>query len=208
MAKLARVVWSEGMYLGPHHFQAQAHYFEDTVHFAASALWFAGHGLAACELDAEALHNGTLSLVRARGIMPDGLVFEMPDCDPLPVPRPIAELFPPLADRLTVYLGIPAYRFDAVNCTPPDAGPDSSARYLSEVRQLHDENTGRDESRSMSAERTCSSISRRNSGGPGHPAAGASDAGRRRAFHLRPDFHPALHADQRQRAADAACCGG
>ena len=133
------------MYLGPHHFQAQAHYFEDTVHFAASALWFAGYGLAACELDAEALHNGTLSLVRARGIMPDGLVFEMPDCDPLPVPRPIADLFPPLSDRLTVYLGIPAYRPDAVNCTLPDAGPDSSARYQSEVRQLHDENTGRDE---------------------------------------------------------------
>jgi len=77
------------------------------------------------------LHNGTLSLVRARGIMPDGLAFEMPDCDPLPAPRPIADLFPPLSDRLTVYLGIPAYRFDAVNCTPPDAGPDSQARYLS-----------------------------------------------------------------------------
>jgi len=42
------------MYLGPHHFQAQARYFEDTIHFAASSLWFAGYGLAACELDVEA----------------------------------------------------------------------------------------------------------------------------------------------------------
>ena len=76
------------MYLGPHHFQAQARYFEDSIHFAASSLWFAGYGLAACELDAEAIHNGTLALIRARGIMPDGLAFEMPDCDALPSPRP------------------------------------------------------------------------------------------------------------------------
>ena len=60
------------MYLGPHHFQAQARYFEDSIHFAASSLWFAGYGLAACEFDAEAMNNGTLSLVRARGILPDG----------------------------------------------------------------------------------------------------------------------------------------
>jgi Uncharacterized protein conserved in bacteria len=77
------------MYLGPHHFQAQARYFEDSIHFAASSLWFAGYGLAACELDAEAMNNGTLSLVRARGILPDGLAFEMPGCDPLPAARNI-----------------------------------------------------------------------------------------------------------------------
>ena len=109
------------MYLGPHHFQAQARYFEDAIHFAASSLWFAGYGLATCELDAEAMRNGTLSLVRARGIMPDGLAFEMPDCDPLPAPRNIGESFPPLSDRLTVHLGIPAYRPSAVNCAPADA---------------------------------------------------------------------------------------
>jgi type VI secretion system protein ImpJ len=133
------------MHLGPQHFQAQARYFEDAVHFAASALWFAGYGLAACELDAEAMHNGTLSLIRARGLMPDGLVFEMPDCDPLPAPRNISELFPPLADKLTVHLGIPAYRSDTVNCAPPDAPSGPRARYLSEPQQVSDENTGRDE---------------------------------------------------------------
>ncbi len=133
------------MYLGPHHFQAQARYFEDSIHFASSALYFAGYGLAACELDAEALENGTLSLIRARGIFPDGLPFEMPDCDPLPEPRHITDLFPPLAASLTVYFGIPAYRDDAVNCALPDAGSGADARYLAQLQQLHDENTGRDE---------------------------------------------------------------
>ena len=133
------------MHLGPHHFQAQARYFEDAIHFASSALWFAGYGLAACELDAEAIHNGTLSLIRARGIMPDGLAFEMPDCDALPSPRNIAEIFPPLADRLTIHLGIPAYRPDAVNCAPEAASAGADTRYVAQRQQLPDENTGRDE---------------------------------------------------------------
>ncbi len=133
------------MHLGPHHFQAQARYFEDSIHFAASSLWYAAFGLAACELDAEAIHNGTVSLVRARGIMPDGLAFEMPDCDALPPARNISEVFPPLTDRLTVHLGIPAYRPDAVNCVPAGAAANGDTRYLAERQQLPDENTGRDE---------------------------------------------------------------
>jgi len=133
------------MYLGPHHFQAQARYFEDAIHFAASSLWFAGYGLSACELDIEAMNNGTLSLIRGRGIMPDGLTFEMPDCDALPAARNIAELFPPLADRLTVHLGVPAYRANAINCALPDAPGEGQPRYLAEPQQVPDDNTGRDD---------------------------------------------------------------
>src|SRR4051794_35998425 len=36
MRSLSRVVWFEGMYLGPHHFQAQSRYFEDSTNFATS----------------------------------------------------------------------------------------------------------------------------------------------------------------------------
>ena len=84
MKHLSRLVWSEGMYLGPHHFQAQSRYFEDSVHFAVSNLVFAPYGLGGFELDQEALRNGTLSLVHARGVFPDGMVFQMPEEDPLP----------------------------------------------------------------------------------------------------------------------------
>jgi type VI secretion system protein ImpJ len=79
MKYLSRVVWSEGMYLGPHQFQVQNRYFEDALEFAVSSLWFEPWGLAGCELDTESLRNGTLSLVHARGIFPDGLAFNMPE---------------------------------------------------------------------------------------------------------------------------------
>ena len=45
MKYLSRVVWSEGMYLGPHHFQVQSRYFEDTIRFATSSLWFEPWGI-------------------------------------------------------------------------------------------------------------------------------------------------------------------
>ena len=78
MRSLSQVVWSEGMYLGPHEFQAQARYFEDAIHFAAAALWFQCYGLIGCTLDSDALRNGTVSLVHASGIFPDGTPFHMP----------------------------------------------------------------------------------------------------------------------------------
>src|SRR5260370_27814212 len=100
MKYLSRVVWSEGMYLGPHHFQAQSRYFEDSIRFAASSLWYEPWGLLGAQLDPEALKNGTVALVHARGIFADGLAFQMPESDPLPESRNITELFPPTRDSI------------------------------------------------------------------------------------------------------------
>jgi len=82
MKLLSRVVWAEGMYLAPQHFQAQNRYFEEAVHFATASLWRDAYGLAACQLDADALRNGTVSLLHARGMFQDGLPFDIPECDP------------------------------------------------------------------------------------------------------------------------------
>jgi type VI secretion system protein ImpJ len=124
MNLLSRVVWSEGMCLEPHHFQVQNRYFEDAIQFATSSLWFASYGLAGVELDAEALRNGTVSLLHARGVFRDGLPFHMPESDALPEPRAIADLFPPTRDGIVVMLAIPPRRPGGVNCSlTEDGGP-------------------------------------------------------------------------------------
>lgn len=145
MKQLSRVVWSEGMHLAPHHFQVQSRYFEDTAHFSTAALWFAAYGLIACELDGEALKNGTVSLLHARGIFPDGLAFHIPECDPGPAPRNITELFSPVSDRMSIYLTIPAHQPDAAICALTPDSQSAQTRYVGEVTTVHDENTGRDE---------------------------------------------------------------
>lgn len=146
MKNLSRVVWSEGMYLGPHHFQVQSRYFEDSIRFVTTNLWFESYGLVGVQFDTDALRNGTVSLVHARGIFPDGLVFHMPDSDPLPHARAIAEIFPPTRDKLKVMLAVPARKQDGVNCVPiEEASVAPGARFWAESKVLYDETTGRDE---------------------------------------------------------------
>ncbi len=104
------------MYLGPHEFQVQARYFEDALHFATAALWPSGCGVMGLALDADALRNGTLNLLHASGIFPDGLPFYVPQADPAPATRAIAQLFPPTRDSLTVFLGLTRYQAGGRNC--------------------------------------------------------------------------------------------
>ena len=142
MRSLSQVVWSEGMYLGPHEFQAQARYFEDAIHFAADALWFQSYGLISSTLDSDALRNGTVSLVHASGIFPDGTPFYMPQSDAIPAVRQIADLFPPTRDTLTIYLGIHERKAGARNCAL--VGDPGETRYFSELRSFNDETSGTD----------------------------------------------------------------
>jgi type VI secretion system protein ImpJ len=132
------------MYLGPHQFQVQNRYFEDSLRFATSSLWFEPYGLIGCEMDTEALINGVVSIIHARGILPDGLAFHMPDSDSLPEPRNISELFPVARDTVTVMLAIPPRRRNGLNCA---AGAENTAkvRFVARTAMQFDENTGLDE---------------------------------------------------------------
>ena len=137
---LSRVVWSEGMYLGSHHFQVQRQSFEDTIQFLSSNLWFAAYGLISYSLDGDALRNGTIALSHARGIFPDGLVFDMPESDPLPPSLPVRDAFLPTQESMLVLLCVPLYYPGGANC----ALAQGNTRYVSEAHALADENSGGD----------------------------------------------------------------
>jgi type VI secretion system protein ImpJ len=145
MTAFTKVVWQEGMHLAQHHFQLQSRYFEDSVSFALAQLFFRPYGLAGCELDAEALRNGTVSIIHARGVMPDGLAFHIPEADPAPPPRAIRELFSPTQDRHVVLLAIPPYRPGRANCALEPRSGDGELRFVAESRVVADETTGLDE---------------------------------------------------------------
>jgi type VI secretion system protein ImpJ len=143
MRFLSKVVWSEGMYLGPHHFQAQNRYFEDSIRLAVSSFWSQPYGLLGCSMNEDALRNGTLSLVHARGMFEDGMLFLMPDCDALPSARAIADLFPPTRDRITIMLGVPKRKPGGLNCSLSTNA--DGVRYSAEDWNFRDETTGGDE---------------------------------------------------------------
>ena len=148
MTQLSRVVWSEGMHLAQHHFQAQARFHEATLGFALSHLYFAPYGLAGCELDSAALRNGIAAIVHARGIMPDGLPFDIPSSDPALEPLDVRARFSPAADAHLLHLAIPSYQRDRANCANghgDGATPASTVRYRARHATVNDDATGRDQ---------------------------------------------------------------
>lgn len=145
MARLSSVVWREGMHLAQHHFQMQSRYFEDSIHFALSNLFLAPHGFLGIAMDTDALRNELVSLIHARGILPDGLAFQIPDGDPLPQPLAIRDLFSPTQDGHLVLLAIPEFREGQANCSLGEGAQHAPARMVPEEKLVVDETSGRDE---------------------------------------------------------------
>ncbi len=143
MRTLTKPVWSEGMYLGPQHFQSQNRYFEDVLDFVVSSLWRDAWGFAGLQLDQDALRNGTLTLNHARGLFADGLAFDFPGSDSSPEPRAFAPLFSPVADHLTMHLAVPTLVRDGQNTAA--SAPNGLTRYRAIEQLLPDQNTGHDE---------------------------------------------------------------
>jgi type VI secretion system protein ImpJ len=148
MKRQPRVVWTKGMFLAPQHFQAQDLYFEDLIHARFSASNYANYGVTSLEIDADAVSNGLLKLTTARGYLPDGEVFDMPNSDELPASRQFAAHWPTSDEALDVYLALPERRVNARNVTLPGQREDSGlpdTRYYSEIRSVPDDNQGGDE---------------------------------------------------------------
>jgi type VI secretion system protein ImpJ len=143
MKFLSRVVWSEGMHLGPHHFQTQSRYFEDSLWFLAASLRRNPWGLISLSLDTEAIRNGNAVLRFASGVFPDGLIFDIPDSDPAPPAVSLRDLFAPTDSEIILFLAVPKRSNQGLDCDVSSTRP--NARYHSVERSLSDETIGQDE---------------------------------------------------------------
>jgi len=86
MSAYNKVVWSEGLFLQPQHFQQQDRYFERYVETRCQALVGHSWGFTEIEIERDFLSIGKFGLRRLAGVFPDGTPFRMPEDDPLPVP--------------------------------------------------------------------------------------------------------------------------
>ena len=85
MRQTQPVLWTKGVLLSPQHFQTQDRFLEDLLEFHLSSLSFSAWGFSRLALDREALAAGSFALSAASGLLPDGLAFDMPASEPLPV---------------------------------------------------------------------------------------------------------------------------
>lgn len=142
MKQLQPVIWTKGTFLTPQHLQAQDRFIEDMLKFRMQALRFCPWGFRELLINQELLSEGQLAISRASGIFPDGLLFDIPEADPAPPSKALAQFFEADANSLHVYLAVPDYREQGRNVA---AGQDTGTRYVVEVATFRDENTGKNE---------------------------------------------------------------
>lgn len=143
MPLLEPVIWAKGTFLNPQHLQIQDRYIEDCLRFHMHSLSFRPWGLQRLRIDQEQLEAGVFVVNEATGILPDGLLFEIPASDPAPPPRPIADQFGEDQDSLDVFLSLPQYRDQGLNVASGQR--DLDTRYRADVAMVRDDNTGMSE---------------------------------------------------------------
>jgi type VI secretion system protein ImpJ len=139
MSENNRVIWSEGMFLRPQHFQQHDRYIESLVNGRCRGLRSFDWGFSALKLDRRQLGIGKLALAECEGAFPDGTPFSLPQENELPLPLSI----PDDVRNNLVYLALPLRRPDSSEIDS-DAYPDSLARYHLGEREVRDHNSGAD----------------------------------------------------------------
>lgn len=129
----SKVVWSEGMFLNPHHFQQQERYFERYIDVKCSAYGSYGWGIHEIEIDQELLKLGKISIIKGSGVFPDGTPFSFPDQNDSP---PVFEV-PENTHNKTVFLAIPVKRPGAVDILAKEE-TQGLARYYSAKQDARD----------------------------------------------------------------------
>lgn len=104
MSSRNRVIWREGLFIKPQHFQQQQRHADHMLHARLSALSDYFYGLQSLSINEDYLGFGRIALVSASGVMPDGTVFSIPVDDVLPPPLEVTDVS--VANQ-KVYLALP-----------------------------------------------------------------------------------------------------
>ncbi len=102
----SKVLWTEGLFLQPHHFQQSDRYTEALVAGLARRVTPYAWGVSALEIDDQALKVGQFVLKSCAGLTQDGTVFRIPQTDDLP---PALEV-PEATKDCVIYLSVPQRR--------------------------------------------------------------------------------------------------
>jgi type VI secretion system protein ImpJ len=118
-----KVVWTEGMFLRPQHFQHQDRHSEDWIETRCGPLRPFSWGFTELSIDTNLLSLGKFSIKSCRGVFPDG--------------TPSALEIPTNSKEKTIYFALPMQRDEGrdIEHTP---GEDGLARYRLKEFEMRD----------------------------------------------------------------------
>ncbi len=141
MSWRSKVIWSQGMFLQPHHFQQQARHVEHLVDARIRATGPHAWGFSELVLDEGLLALGRVGIVRAIGVLPDGTPFSVPTLDAVPVS---IELPADTRDEI-VYLTAPIARPGVTEIDFGGADGPDLPRFKAVLEELRDESHASDD---------------------------------------------------------------
>ncbi|MEM9784719.1 MAG: type VI secretion system baseplate subunit TssK, partial [Pseudomonadota bacterium] len=110
MSWQSKVMWREGLFLQPHHFQQQDRYIETLAAGLAGGIAPYAWGVQRLAIDEEMLKLGKIAVSECTGLTPDGAYFRAPAIDDLPEAMDV----PDGIQNCTLYLALPTRRPGAV----------------------------------------------------------------------------------------------
>lgn len=135
-----KVVWSEGMFLQPQHFQQQDRYFERMLENRTGEVAPYPWGFAHLSVDEGSLALGKVAITAARGVMPDGTPFDFPERDN----APLALEIPPDSKNELLMLAVPVRRHGSIEVDSGGSDDQTFTRYLASDIEIADHNSGSD----------------------------------------------------------------
>lgn len=141
MTSSHRVIWSQGLFLQPHHFQQEARRVDHLVDARVRAAFPHAWGFAELVLDEATLALGRVGILRAAGVLPDGTPFSIPDADALPAPLEV----PPDLQGERIWLTAMRARSGVTEVDFGDGRGDAAARYSVIDTELRDATRAEDD---------------------------------------------------------------
>ncbi|RYF46301.1 MAG: type VI secretion system baseplate subunit TssK, partial [Comamonadaceae bacterium] len=130
----SKVVWTEGMFLRPQHFQQFERYLENYVQLRVGQGQGGFWGFRKLTLDSAALAIGKVVIESANGVMPDGTPFSFANVDEAPPALEIGEQ----VRNTDVVLALPRRRSGGEDVIFEEASGSPLARFLAQDCEVQD----------------------------------------------------------------------
>lgn len=137
MLRANRILWGEGMFLRPQHFQQQALFTEQAIAQLSHQIHAYPWGVRKVEIDIEALRAGQVCVNALELVYQDGVYVNAPGNEPLPAARNLKDIAQAGTETL-VFACLPTLNAFGGNSSAPNAATARPARFSSELVAIPD----------------------------------------------------------------------
>lgn len=141
MIQSPKILWGEGLFLRPQHFQQQDAYHEWRLAQMSRLLHPYAWGVRHLKVDPDALQTGLLRLLELQVVLPDGEMFNAPGEDELPPPVSLSTLGHDGSGELLFHLALAPVRASGTNMASTQHEADTAVRYFRTPIQAADSYT-------------------------------------------------------------------